>query len=425
MSIFKPTYKDKKTGKKKKISKWWIELRDHQEIVKRFAAYTDKRQSEVLETKIKQLIACKKNGESPTAEPGLTDWLNVMDGKLRDRLIEIGLLDASKAMANKSLTKLLDDFEQFLKAKERTQKYVKGNKSALACIFADCSFRFWSDISATQVMAYLKRLRDEGMSYGRSNTYLAAGKMFCNWMVIYQGMAESPLRYVKPLDSKLDPRHKRRVIELDELRRLLETTRNAPTRFGMTGYERYLLYKLATETGLRANEIRTLTVGSFDFANLTVIVKSAYSKHRREDVVPLRPDTAALLREFFKGKLPGVKAFGGTYKALESKTAKILRADLEDAGIPYEVDGLYFDFHSIRHEAGTLLAATGVHPKVAQSILRHQDINLTLSLYTHTLRGQESEAVKNLPDLSAPSSENQKTGTDDLGSGLPLEGGKQ
>ncbi len=73
---------------------------------------------------------------------------------------------------------------------------------------------------------------------------------------------------------------------------------------------------------------------------------------------------------------------------------------------PYVDDaGLYADFHSLRHTTGSLLAASGVHPKVAQSIMRHGDINLTMSLYTHTLQGQESEAVKSLPDLSLPSKE--------------------
>jgi hypothetical protein len=98
------------------------------------------------------------------------------------------------------------------------------------------------------------------------------------------------------------------------------------------------------------------------------------------------------------------------------KTAKMLRADLEDAEIPY-VDGAgcYAYFHSLRHSCGSLLAAAEVHPKVAQSIMRHSNINLTLSRYTHTLIGQESEAVANLPDLSLPSSKqkNAATGTND------------
>ena len=62
-----------------------------------------------------------------------------------------------------------------------------------------------------------------------------------------------------------------------------------------------------------------------------------------------------------------------------------------------------------------MLAASGVHPKVAQSIMRHSDINLTMSRYSHVLRGQESEAIERLPNLSLPSRQSQRaraTGTD-------------
>ncbi|MFH1881149.1 MAG: hypothetical protein ABIL62_00375 [Planctomycetota bacterium] len=54
-----------------------------------------------------------------------------------------------------------------------------------------------------------------------------------------------------------------------------------------------------------------------------------------------------------------MKAFGGTYKKLTDKTSKMLMADLADADIPYVVDGRYFDFHALRHQTGTLLAAGG------------------------------------------------------------------
>ena len=54
----------------------------------------------------------------------------------------------------------------------------------------------------------------------------------------------------------------------------------------------------------------------------------------------------------------------------------------------------------MRHTAGSLLAASGVHPKVAQSLMRHSDINLTMSRYSHVLVGQEKDAVASLPDLS-------------------------
>jgi hypothetical protein len=101
----------------------------------------------------------------------------------------------------------------------------------------------------------------------------------------------------------------------------------------------------------------------------------------------------------------------------ETRVAHMFRADLADAGIDYVDDaGRYADLHSLRHTTGSLLAASGVHPKVAQSIMRHSDINLTMSRYTHVFRGQESEAVAKLPDLSLPSEVKQQalaTGTED------------
>lgn len=76
--------------------------------------------------------------------------------------------------------------------------------------------------------------------------------------------------------------------------------------------------------------------------------------------------------------------------------------------------GLVADFHSLRHTFISNLARAGVHPKLAQSLARHSDINLTMSRYTHTTRGEQSEALAALPDLSLPvASELRATGTTD------------
>jgi len=91
-----------------------------------------------------------------------------------------------------------------------------------------------------------------------------------------------------------------------------------------------------------------------------------------------------------------------------------MRQDLADANIEYADEvGRVFDFHALRGQCASLLPATGASPKTAQTILRHSDVNLTLNAYTHLLRGQEAQAVENLPYLSLPTKENQKaTGTD-------------
>jgi len=337
-------------------------------------------------------------------------------------LARAGVVDRYKEHRKKPLAEHLEDFQQSLLAKGDTHKQAKQVKTRVKRVFDECKFTFWNDIQASKVQhtisglrKYVKTkaaLKDLGeISAQTYNFYLKAVKQFCKWMVQDGRAGESPVEHLQTINVRVDRRHDRRALEADEIRRLLESTKAAPERFGMTGYERALLYRFAAYTGLRANEIRNLTASSFDFDNCTVKVKAAYSKRRREDILPLRKDIAAELQSFVAGKLPTVQVF-----KVPEKTADMLKADLEAVKIPYVDDaGRYADFHALRHSTGSLLTASGVHPKVVQSIMRHSDINLTMNRYTHIFRGQESEAVANLPDLSLPSSKRQKavaTGTD-------------
>ncbi|MFI5684533.1 hypothetical protein [Streptomyces sp. NPDC051636] len=52
-----------------------------------------------------------------------------------------------------------------------------------------------------------------------------------------------------------------------------------------------------------------------------------------------------------------------------------------------------------RHTCGTLLAFLKAHPKVAQAILRHSRISMTMDVYTHVVGSDEREAVAMLAEL--------------------------
>lgn len=182
----------------------------------------------------------------------------------------------------------------------------------------------------------------------------------------------------------------------------------------MTGYERYLLYYFTVDTGLRVNEIRTLTVQSFDFDNLTVTIKAGYSKHKETDVQPLRPQIAALLKQFFENKLPTVKAFGGRYKRLTDKTADAVKFDLantvvkDDKGevvlppILYgDKETGFADFHALRHTFITALKRTASR-REAQSLARHGSSKMT-DRYTHRYMEEDRKELEVLPDYSLPS----------------------
>ena len=395
-SIFKRKYNKIINGKKvkKQSLKWYTRLTDADGIKRTIPLFKDKTASQQKAAQLEKEI----------------------------ELARAGVVDQYKKHRKRPLAEHLEDFGQSLLSKGGTAKNAKQVKSRVKRVFDECKFTFWNDIQASKVQHKISGLRniietkagpkDLGeISAQTHNFYLKAVKQFCKWMVQDGRASESPVEHLQTINVRVDRRHDRRSLEPDEIRRLLEATQAASKRFGMTGYERALLYRFAAYTGLRANEIRNLTVSSFDFDNCTVNVKAACSKRKREDILPLRKDITAELQSFVAGKLPTVQVF-----KVPEKTADMLKADLEAVKIPYVDDaGRYADFHALRHSTGSLLAASGVHPKVIQSIMRHSDINLTMSRYTHIFRGQESEAVAGMPDLSLPSKGAQKavaTGTD-------------
>ncbi|MBM3993442.1 MAG: hypothetical protein FJ303_04730, partial [Planctomycetes bacterium] len=80
-----------------------------------------------------------------------------------------------------------------------------------------------------------------------------------------------------------------------------------------------------------------------------------------------------------------------------------------------------FDFHSLRHQYVSNLAAAGVHPKIAQTLARHSTITLTMDRYTHLGLRDLDASVNSLPAVPVTLPENRAvgvlkaTGTDDSG----------
>ena len=425
MRTFQSTYRDRKTLATHKTARWYVEIRLDGRP-RRVPGFTDRKATEALGRTIEALARCKAGGERPDA--ALTKWLEGLPARLRGNLQRIGLLDGCRAGALQSLSEHLDGapdapgFRQALAAKGATPAYVDLVTGRAKRVVEGCGFTFWSDISATKVLTFLADLRADkadgkgnvkrGISAQTSNYYLRAIRQFCRWMVRDGRATESPVAYLDGLNVRTDRRHDRRALSLAEVRRLLTATAAGPERFGMTGAARVMLYRLALESGLRAAELASLTRASFDLDGPApeVRVAAGYSKHRRQDVLPLRPDTAAALRAFLAGKLPTARAFNVPSKY---RIVKMLRADLEAAGIDYrDGAGHVVDFHALRHTFITNLAASGCHPKTAQSLARHSTITLTMDRYTHGVVGDEAAALDRLPDLSAPPAEAARaTGT--------------
>jgi hypothetical protein len=199
------------------------------------------------------------------------------------------------------------------------------------------------------------------------------------------------------------------------------------------GRERALTYKTMIYTGLRKGELASLTVSALhlngDGPHLELAAKNAKSGHGAR--IPLRADLAEDLRDHLAGKLDAYRrrtlADGRTEypDALPGNTKlfnvprdfiKIFDRDLEAAGIAKtDAQGRTVDIHCLRHTFATMLSQAGVAPRMAQELLRHSDIRLTMNTYTHLQLLDTAGAVEALPGLPAPDGERNRqvwTGTD-------------
>jgi integrase len=341
--------------------------------------------------------------------------------KLAER-VRCGCRPKEYEQLKRPLREHLSEFKAYLLAKGTSEVQARQVHNRALAILEACRFVLWADVQAAAVQAHLAKLRKGtkghlGISAQTSNGYLLAFKHFCKWLQADERAPGNPVVYLQGLNVKVDRRHDRRALSPEECRKLLATAAAGPIHLGMPGAERALLYRTALESGLRAGELKTLTVGACDLVGgvPTLTVRAGYSKHRREDVQPIPPTLAYALRQHVGGRAAEELVFGNMPRI--DNLSRMLQADLGRAEIPYrDTAGRVADFHALRHTYITNLALAGVHPKTAMDLARHSDINLTMARYSHTALRNQAQALSGLPDLSAGEPKVVKlraTGTDD------------
>ncbi len=334
---------------------------------------------------------------------------------------EHGLADPHAGHKRRPLADHIGDWERDLLNRGRTPKHASLSAGRVRRAVEACKFASIPDLSASRVQEYLAELRQGGAGVATCNHVLTALKMFCRWLVKDRRAAGSPLAHLSAGNAQVDRRHRRRDLSGEELALLLEVTRQAPTRFGLTGPDRAMLYAVAVYTGLRASELASLAPESFalDTDPPTVTVEAGYSKHRREDVLPLHAGLAARLRAWLAGKPLAAPLWPGKWATL-FKAGPMLHADLEAARKAWigqvegeeqmrreegdflayrDGEGRVADFHALRHTFISNLARAGVTPKVTQALARHSTITLTLDRYAHVGLHDVAAGVRALPPL--------------------------
>jgi integrase/recombinase XerC len=349
---------------------------------------------------------------------------------------ETGLVSSFEDSAKKTLTEHINDWLATLKARNRSAKHIAKIGGYVRRTADACGWKRLKQLSLSDAERYLAERREAnvdsegnstpGLSIAASNDHIAALKNFGNWLIKSRPKRwpENPFSGMAKLNSAGDVRLERRPASPDEFPKLLAAAANGEPFRGLSGEDRVVLYLVATETGFRVSELASLTVASLDLSAKipTITVDAAYSKRRRRDVQPIRSELAERLRKWLESKLRATKTVRlnghGSTKLWPGtwceKAAKMLRVDLDAAGIEFEDEHGRLDFHALRGTFATNLATAGVSPKAAQELMRHSDINLTMKVYTNLRLSDVAADLEKLPTMSSvEQNQLRATGTHD------------
>lgn len=394
--LFKPSYCDKKTGKTKRCLTWWAWWRDNNGRTHR------------------QNTGCR---DKSAANAWLTSKITRMEHE------RVGIASPYEDAAQRPLAEHLDDWERFLAAKSRPSKRYQRNVimvvgRARLILMERAEFKRIGDIRPNRVAEIVASFRasaprtanghisTRSMSARTMNGYLKACKQFSRWLHHQRRWNEDILASLSGYNERVDRRHDRRALDSEEIRWLLDTVKTAGVDRGLSGEDRYAIYLLALNSGLRLNELASLTPSSFDFKTNMVRILASCAKNARTTDQPVKASVMEFFCGYLNGKNPYQLIWGSQWT---KRAARMLRRDLararEDSGkggdfLAYKnAAGEYADFHSLRHTYGSMLLRAGVNIKVVQSLMRHSTITLTMNVYGHVGLFDLSVGAEALPEM--------------------------
>jgi integrase len=356
-SVFKPE------GAKKYV----IVYADEHGRRRKKTAYTDRRESERLASKLEE-----------TAR------------KVRDGLMsrsEANIVSEQKQSLDEHLVK----YHQFLLDADKTPKFADLAQNRLRKLFRIAKASRFQEITLEGVQSALSQLRTEGRGLKTLNHYGDTAKMFLDWCRRTDRIARNPLVELGRYNAKTDVRHERRSISLDEFAGLLDAARSG-RRFGrMTGPVRELCYRFTFMTGLRFNEVKAVRPEWFDWRILTVTIPAKFSKNRKRKVLPID----ATLASDLKNHIGTLDPLDSPVFPMPKRGYSMIKVDLEKAKIPYVLDGKTFDFHAVRGMTATVHDEIGTPSGVRRDLMRHATDAMT-ALYTRPREDQGRLAVDRL-----------------------------
>jgi integrase len=298
-----------------------------------------------------------------------------------------------------------------------SQDYANMAIARLRKVLGACEVEYVDALSTDAVNRVIDRLQQEGTipTPQTRRHYESTTRTFGKWLVETERQERDPFRLLKlTYVGEGDLVHERTAFTLEQVRKIVEAARSGPSRLGLTGEQRAMLYTFASYTGLRARESASVRRQDFETGMTQVRVSGVFTKNSQEAIQPIPSFIRSMLAAFVANLQDGDFLFPGGWQQVNGKwepmgwvkgksAAEFLRYDAAKVGIVIgrngrEQNGGVLDFHSFRHLYCTLCDQAGLSDGLRRKLHRASCQKL-LDRYTHRELDELTAAVEQLPAM--------------------------
>lgn len=274
----------------------------------------------------------------------------------------------------------LDDYERALIDQGRTAKHAKQMRTYAQAILTGAGVRFINDMVTSLIQREIAKVEHKAAT---KNRHVAAVRAFLAWGVVDVRWPKALAESVRLTTLKSNVERARRVLALDELTKLIQAAESGIVAENVAGPVRALIYRLVVASGLRANELRSLRVTDLRDNGISVL-----GKNGKRTIVYLPASLMAELHRQADGRDNSAALF-----PVAENLHRMIKADLKAAGLDYTTPAGTFDFHALRHQCGSMLAAAGLPVKAVQAHMRHASARMTMDVYGHLFDADRDRSV--------------------------------
>ncbi|MCC6503139.1 MAG: site-specific tyrosine recombinase XerD [Deltaproteobacteria bacterium] len=242
------------------------------------------------------------------------------------------------------------------------------------------------DASSSDISAYLKSLKDKGLSPRSYTRALITLRGFYKFLLKKKILTASPCSLI---DIPRVPRKLPEFLSSEEVVSLIM----APDDASPLGLRDRAMLETLYATGLRVSELTTLKLNDI---NLQGGWLTAFGKGSKERVVPLGEAAMSSLKKYMddgRGAILGKRSSKALFVTTRGSgmTRQNFWVIMKNCGLKAGIDSRRIKPHIIRHSFATHLLEHGADLRIVQAMLGHADISTT-QIYTHVT----NERLKNI-----------------------------